>query len=285
MIDNPPKENVLKEITFSKEYNTKLELFLKFMPDDSRIFDGYRWSESIKSKFDSVTLRYKEVLDQIDRCSEDLERAREELDEIGYTDSGIECPKLAYKYEDFLNSIYALCENLSRIVAFLYPKNNLPQGFYDQKKRFLEGNIDQGYVEILKRVEWYDEIHTLRSESIHFLSGMVTGTNGDELGYLNVPKSSRSSALNKIKIDSIRDHINIIYKSVVEYILSFGDYFVQFLNKDSKAGFPCIRTTSGLLGAEERSLHECLSNLPGRCVTRKLDCPLRACCKARMDSS
>jgi hypothetical protein len=134
-------------------------------------------------------------------------------------------------------------------------------------------------------VKWYDEVHSLRSESIHFLSGMIMGADGNELGYFNVPKSSRKGKLNKIKIDSIRDHIDIIYRSVEKFLLLFGNHFINILDKESKASFPCIRTPSGLIGVEERSLHEYFSSLQGRCVTSKLDCPLRDSCKARRDAS
>ncbi len=270
----------MKRVVFSKKYNSNFELFLKFMANDSRIPDGYRWSQSIKDKCDSVTLRHEEVLEQIKRCSNDMDRMKKELDEIGYADSGIECPKLAYKYEDFLNSIYALFENVSKIVAYLYPKNSLPLGFHDQKKRFLNRDIDLEYTEILKQTPWYDEVQSLRSESIHFLSGMVMTADG-EPGYFNIPKSSRNGAPNKIKIESIKNHIDIIYKNVGEFIILFGNHFINVLDQELKAGFPCVRMPSGLIGVEERSLYEYLNNLPGRCVWPKLDCPLKDSCIAK----
>lgn len=275
----------MKEIVFSKKYTTNFELFLKFMANDSRIQDGYRWSQSIKDKLESVTLRYNEVLEQIKHCSDDTDRMKKELDEIGYTNSGIECPKLAYMYEDFLNSIYALCENISKIVAFLYPKKNLPQGFHDQKKRFLNRDIDIEYSEILKQSTWYDEVQSLRSESIHFLSGVVMTTNSYELGYSNIPKSRRDGTPNEIKIESIKDHIDVIYKNVGEFLILFGNHFINILDQESRAAFPCMRTPSGLMCVEERSLSECLNNLPGRCVTTKVDCSLRDSCQAKNSKS
>jgi len=109
-----------------------LELFLKFLKGDRRVPDAFRWSVSIRNKITVMQILNEEVFAQLPKCFDEIKEIKEKG--LG---SGIECTKLAIKYEVFLNSIYALCENLSRIVHYLY-KSRLPEGFRKQKSRFLK---------------------------------------------------------------------------------------------------------------------------------------------------
>ncbi len=165
----------------------KIKLFLLFLKGDKRIPDGFRWSMSIESKIKAVEILFKEVKAQTASCIKEFEDAKKKR----YSE-GNERLLLALKYEVFLNSIYSLCENLSRVVSFLYLKENLPQDFNRQKKRFGENpEIDPTYSEILDNfTKWYPEVRALRDESTHFLSGFIT-VSGSEYGYFNTPKSKR----------------------------------------------------------------------------------------------
>jgi hypothetical protein len=125
----------------------KIKLFILFMKGDNRIPDAFSWAFSIDSKIRAMDVLFKEVLNQIPQCHIELE----EIKKKGFG-SEIECLKLALKYEVFLNSIYSLCENISRVVAYLYHEKNLPQGFYKQKTKLFEQNIDPYYTNILSTV-------------------------------------------------------------------------------------------------------------------------------------
>lgn len=106
--------------------NFKLLLF--FMKGDSRIPDAFHWGFSVQAKVNAVGILHEEVLSQIPKCCNELEVA-----EKAGMGEAIQCLILAIKYEVFLNSIYALCENLSYLVHYLCRKK-VPLRFKDQKK-------------------------------------------------------------------------------------------------------------------------------------------------------
>jgi len=254
----------------------KIQLFLLFMKGDNRIPDAFSWSLSISSKIRAIDVLFKEVLNQIPNCFRELE----EVEEKGFS-SGIECLKLAIKYEVFLNSIYSLCENLSRIVAYLYSEKNLPQSFNDQRNRFLkQQNIDPHYTKILTSIKWWDEVHLIRSEATHYLSGFITIPSSTELGYFNRPRSKRKSTTANILKDNIEKHIKQLYNNVMKFLLAFGDHFIKIINQNCRIALCCIRTSSGLIGTKGISLKEYLNNEAGICLTPNLDCPLKDRCKA-----
>jgi hypothetical protein len=165
----------------------KIKLFLLFMKGDQRISDAFDWSLAVSAKINAMKVLFEEVLEQLPQCFDELEKIKKR----GYGND-VECLKLAIKYEIFLNSIYSLCENISRIVAYLYPDKNLPQSFLKQKNRFLKQEIDSIYAKILVNTDWYDEVRSIRSEATHYLSGFITISSSTELGYFNKPKSERN---------------------------------------------------------------------------------------------
>jgi hypothetical protein len=258
----------------------KFELLLAFMKGDSRVLDAYRWSLSIKTKGIAIEILYREVLTQIKKCFEELE----DINKKGYG-SYINFLILAIKYEVFLNSIYALCENLSRIVYYLYPTKNLSPRFREQKEKFLEDfSIDSDYSKILSGSNWYDEVHGMRSEATHFLSGLISFSSPIELGYFNIPKSTRKEALKKISIDDISKHATQIYNDVLQFLSLYGNHFIAIINQDSRVAMTCLRTSSELLGVRYISLREYLNGESGICHTKKLDCPKKDSCEARKKS-
>jgi hypothetical protein len=254
----------------------KIELFILFMRGDNRIPDAFSWAFSIDSKIRAMDVLFKEVLNQIPQCRVELEEIKKKG--VG---SGIECLKLALKYEVFLNSIYSLCENVSRVVAHLYYRKNLPQGFHKQKPKFLEQTIDTHYTNILSNTQWYDEVHSIRSEATHYLSGFITISSHSEPGYFNRPKSGGNSVLENISIDDIEGHTRQLYDNVKEFLSAFGAHFIEIIDQDARVPLPCIRTSSGLIGAKSMSLKEYLNNEPGICSTPDFNCPIAKSCKAR----
>ena len=254
----------------------KIYLFLLFLKGDKRIPEGFRWSMSIQTKIKDIEIMFKEVETQIPLCIKELENAEKE----GYTE-GIECLKLARKYEVFLNSIYALCENLSRIVAYLYSEHSLPHGFREQKKRFLEKHdIDPAYSKILEEfTNWYSEVHSIRTESTHFLSGFIT-ISESEIGYFNTPKSKRKDSPKKIDISDIEKHIKQVYYGVMAFLSEFGKHFINVIDEEPKIALLCLSTSSGYIGAKQISLREYKAGEAGICLTPDTDCPLKESCEA-----
>jgi hypothetical protein len=251
----------------------KFELFLGFLKGDARVPDAFRWSLSIGTKKSAMRILYEEVSIQIPKCFDELKEIREK----GFG-SGIECLKLALKYEVFLNSVYALCENLSSVVHYLYPSKTLPQKFRKQKIRFLKDpSLDSGYSKILMGTSWYDEVSAIRSEATHYLSGFIVISSPTELGYFNVPKSEKKD----VSINDVEEHIKRIYGDVLAFLSLFGKHFVTIINQDSPIALPCLRTRDGLLGVKSISLREYLNNEPGICQTIALDCPEKDSCEAR----
>ena len=220
---------------------------------------------------------FKEVEMQIPLCIKELEEGEKE----GYTE-GIECLKLALKYEVFLNSIYALCENLSRIVAYLYSEHSLPHGFREQKERFLgKHDIDPVYSKILEEfTSWYLEVHSIRTESTHFLSGFIT-ISESKIGYFNTPKSKRKDSPKKeIQISDIEKHIKQVYERVIAFLSEFGKHFINVIDERAKIALPCLITSSGYMGVRQISLRGYKAGEAGICLTPKMDCPLKESCEA-----
>ena len=254
----------------------KFELFLIFMKGDTRVPDAFRWSLSIKSKVSAMEILYKEVLAQLPKCSDELK----EIEKKGFG-SAIECPILAIKYEVFLNSIYALCENLSRVVRYLYHSKKLPESFRQQKSRFLKDlSLDSVYSNMLMATSWYDEVRAIRTEATHYLSGFITIPSPTELGYFNVPKSERRDTPKGILINDVEKHIKRIYNDVFTFLSLFGNHFITVINQDTRVVLPCL-VISGLLGAKRISLREYLNNESGMCHTINFDCPKKDSCEAR----
>jgi hypothetical protein len=254
-----------------KNYN----LLLKFLKGDSQVPDGMRWHFSIQSKLAAIEILRTDVLRQIPKCLTEEKCIREK----GYGD-GIEARILAIKYEVFLNSIYALCENLSYIAWCLLDKK-VPRHFNDQKKLAKADKLlDPNYGKLLSSSSWYDEIHLMRSESTHYLSGFITYANGTQVGYYNVPKSKRGTHVSKIQIDNIEEHVNHLFADLLLFLAACGNYFITIIRSEFRVSQVCLYY-KGLLGAKMISLKEFLNNEPGECQTQAFDCPQKNSCKAR----
>lgn len=252
------------------------ELLLAFIGGDNRIPDAIHWQFSIKAKIFAMEFSYDEALAQIPKCFDELR----EIEKRGYGNNK-ECIKLALRYESFLNSIYSLCENLSNIVKFLYPSFILPQHFTKQKSRFLKtDSIDPDYSKILAKTSWFDEVHAMRAESTHYLSGLITIPSSTALGYVNLPKSQRKGSLGKIKISDVEKHIKQIHNDVRTFLTLFGNHFVPILNQDSHLSLVCISSSDKVIGIRSISLKEYLNQEQWTCQGSK-ECPERVVCQTR----
>lgn len=252
-----------------------LDIMLAYLKGDERVPDGMRWYFSIENKMTAMDILRNDVLCQIPKCLEEQKKT----EEVGYS-SGIEALILGIKYEVFLNSIYALCENLGYVAYFLLGRK-LPRHFNEQKKKLLKMEEQEPtYSKILAKTNWYDEVHSMRTESTHYLSGFITITSPTEIGYFNLPKSQRGNPPREIHIKNVEEHVNQIFSDVLSFLSSFGDYFITLINHENRVAQVCL-FLNGRVGAKLISLREFLNNEPGICQTTAFECPEKNSCGAR----
>ena len=217
-------------VKFDDENLSNFDLFLDFLRVmEHEVPDAFRWSIAIRHKKLKMHFAYEDVFRQIPVWAVDNEKMQKKG--IGSSKEGI---ILALRYETFLNSVYSLCESISRIISCFYPQ--LSHGFRKQKNELLAKKryIDPRYAKILESVTWYDEVHAIRSEVTHFLSGFITISKNGEPGYFNEPKSVRKQTAQTISKDSIEKHILEIYQNIDVFLTRFGDHFIQKIDKNKK---------------------------------------------------
>lgn len=270
------------------------ELFLKFLPTvEYNTFvskidrhnphintsDVYLWKDSLKIKFIAVKLLYEEVLHQIPIWKNDIALTKER----GFNDDTSQLI-LLIKYETFLNTIYNLCETLSHLVRKFLRKANLPTGFHAQKQTKYANIIkcvDETYLEILDRVDWYNEVQSYRTEATHYLSGFIFISDTGEPGYLNKPNSDRQGAPENISIDNIKQHVIELYDKVCSFILEFSRHFLLTkCIKDQPIADICLRRADGGIGTRTITLSHYLSGRPPTCVALDFYCPHEGECEA-----
>lgn len=213
----------------SKEDLRNFDILLAFLKGDPRVPDGIRWYFSISNKLTAIEILRKDVLEQIPKCLAE----QRSIEEKGYG-QGTEALILGIKYEVFLNSIYALCENLG-YVAHCLLNRKLPEHFHKQKKKLLKTEgLEPTYSKILAKTTWYDEIHTMRTQSTHYLSGLITFSSVTAVGYFNMPKVEGGTPPSEIHIQNVEEHVNQIFADVLSFLSSFGNYFIGLINQENR---------------------------------------------------
>lgn len=260
-------------------------LFLKFLRTSKKMGkNNFSWAQSLDVKFRAIQILYNEVIAQIPKWQGEMEKVR-----IEGIASGIEGEMLTIRYEMFMNSIYGFCENLSYIVYQFYPQANLSRGFNDQKKQFLLSDtrkskriIDPDYSKILERTSWYNEIHDIRTESTHYLTGVIYSSGKGEPGYFNLPINGKTSISQESKIskESIRKHIHDIYQELSVFLDEFSKHFLQMCEGDQAVPKLCIRLSDGRTGWRTITLNDYLNGNPRKCAAMQFDCPYESCCNA-----
>ncbi len=264
-----------KEVPFSNFID-----FLHACVGDDRFKSRFEFVNSTKTKVSIVGICLKEFFSQIQLYQKEVEILKTD----GYVD-GLQHLTLIVKYETFLNSIYSLMENIAQIIFSLYPKKSLPRMFHEQKDRILkDSTIDTGYSKILEKLEWYDEVRSMRSEFTHFLTGMLVSFEDDIPGYINKPKSQRKDTLEKIEIKNVIQHAQYIYDNLVKFLEAFGKHFIDLINRDVRVLEICGLTQDFFVGTKLISYNEKKDGKAGICQTFKLDCPKANDCEARKNT-
>ena len=262
-------------VKFDENWNN-LTLFLAFLQVmEPTIPDAYRWSTALNQKIVKMHTAYEDVNGQIPVWYADHKKMQK--NGIGSSKEG---NVLSLRYETYLHTVYSLCETLSRITARFYPK--LSHGFREQKSELLNSkrDVDPTYAKILESVSWYDEVHSMRSEATHFLSGFITISKNGEPGYFNTPKSARKESLKEISKDSIEKHVFKIHKNIDLFLMQYGDHFIQKIDRNKKIAQICLLDGKKYVGAREFTLDDIFNKKPGKCHLPLYQCPIRNSCEA-----
>jgi hypothetical protein len=270
---------------------TDFELFYKFFRIiEPPIFEGYDkklgakrsyardWAQSLLDKFNAVSILCDEVLYQISMWKNEFEQLKERC--YGNT---IQRTILLVKYETFLNSIYSLCENISYMVKELYPKANLSPKFSIQKTNNLEKlrEFDDYYAKMLESADWYNEVHSMRSECIHFLSGFIFISGIEEPGYLiSKQYNERKGHAEGIEVENIEKHVKETYNSVYSFVNELSKHFMELrCDKNTPVGSPCLYG-GGLSGVRIMTINDILLRNQPRCEALEFNCPVEEKCTA-----
>ena len=209
-------------------------------------------------------------------------KSKEEMEIKGFG-SGIESELLLIKFETVLNSVYSLCDNLAFIGQTLHP--GIKRSFNDQRKN-IEKHRDRypeylEYFDLIASADWYEKLHTMRSESTHYLPGIVYHLpNGLGILYRNMEHSDE-----RIEIENIRDYVVGLLVDINEFLDKYGkNHLKQFITETHTTFHPClIPNPAGkgfLSGGRVITFSEYKNKLPGHCVTRNVPCPNKKNCPA-----
>ncbi|MDD3247836.1 MAG: hypothetical protein PHF18_13470 [Methanosarcina sp.] len=258
---------------------SEFDLLVLFLStSEIKVPDVSNFARSIRDKFVAVLVSYREVLEQIPVW--DKENKKREIEGIPYDVQGI---LLTIRYEAYLNSIYGLCENLSFLVKKFYSNDVLSNSFDRQKKQFLNDKqkLDESYSKILEKTDWYVEVHAIRSEATHFLTGLISTSESSGPCYsYKKAYNQRKGAPNEINIENVEDHVKEIQRKLVLFLSEYSKHFINLkFNKDKTVRVICLRTDDGNELFYSITLNDYLNKRPRKCDTLEFDCPHKEKCK------
>ena len=206
-------------------------------------------------------------LSQIDEYFKKVKQEMDQWDGKGVKSSRSHTILLAY-FEALLNNDYSIMETIAKITLPFFPKSSLPRTFHNQLEWFIrEENkkFDLEYSDYLsKNMEWYHSLREIRTEPVHFLSGLIV-FDKDENGlhipkYSNIIKSERKRT--GVKSDSINigiDFAHKIGKDTKEFLEFYGGHFLSQINPDAKTTVLTLNQGTGKIKPIEVTLKDLLS--------------------------
>jgi hypothetical protein len=236
---------------------SNLELFTSFIKGDRRCspqfkleqkkgkspvksldFPLYRYAISLKSRVQILSMLKEEVLCQNKMAMDEYEESQK----IGMGTS-YESLKLVIYYESFLNQIYNIMENISRINLIMFDdnKNKPPNKFSDQVKQIKKGNLKlhPDYDKLIKeKIEWYDKVNLIRNNANHFLAGFVVFGRSEEgktiPEYLNYNLSEREKhSCEELEIKTnILESTDSFYTSILIFLNCVAKIYIEKMDKD-----------------------------------------------------
>ena len=233
---------------------SKFQLFLTFINADKRCspqfmeepkrkgipvgeldFPLFRYVVSLKDRLSMLTILRNNIHNLNKEAKEEMERTHEKGS--GTNENGL---ILIVCYESFLNQIYNIMENLAKINLFMFDANNNPsQGFCKQMKTIKKGNLNfhPDYDKLIKEeMDWYKEVHRMRSNANHFMVGMNVFGRADDgewiPQYMNFNISDRLSDNDfKIERNILRD-AEFFYNSTIKILNQISEIYIEIMDKD-----------------------------------------------------
>lgn len=239
---------------------SKLQLFLTFINADKRCSPQFKEEQKRKGipvgKLDFPLLRYtfslKNRLGMLTVLRNDIhnlnKEAKEEMKRTQEKGSGTNEKSLILTvyYESFLNQIYNIMENLAKINFFMFDANITPKhGFSGQMKKINTGKLKfhPDYDKLIKEeMDWYIEVHQIRSNTNHYMVGMNVFGQADDgewiPRYVNFNISDRFSGNDfEIKRNILRD-TEFFYNSTIKILNQISEIYIEEMEKEKTCAVP-----------------------------------------------
>ncbi len=284
MSDDPGLLSFLDSWDYSYLEDNEIKDFFRFIQLDGDNRDQYinwnRLGDSICQKRHAVELLGEEVQDPLDEW-EDISK---ELEKYGFQ-AGYESVQIMVKFQTFLNSVYALFENLAFTAYLLIP--GLKRSFFQQQSdmdKLIQ--INKEYAGIVASADWYPDLNIMRSESTHFLDCLFF-LNGERcLGIKYIDFVSRRKGVDKtteIVIEDVVWYVNCIRDAISQYMVDLFAFFLTSFIKPDFVGYePCYMKRKEshflfLIGMKKVSFKNYLKGKPWTCMLDN-QCPFSDCC-------
>ncbi len=239
---------------------SKLQLFLTFIKADKRCspqfmeepkrkgipvgeldFPLLRYTFSLENRLRMLTILRNDIHNLNKEAKEEMKRTQEKGS--GTNEKGL---ILTVYYESFLNQIYNIMENLAKINFFMFDANITPKhGFSDQMKKINKGKLKfhPDYDKLIKEeMDWYIEVHQIRSNTNHYMVGMNVFGRADDgewiPQYMNFNISDRFSDSDfKIKRNILRD-TEFFYNSTIKILNQISEIYIERMEKEKTCAVP-----------------------------------------------
>lgn len=233
---------------------SKLQLFLTFIKADKRCSPQFmeepkrkgipggkldypllRYVFSLEDRLRMLTILRNNIHNLNEETKEEMKRTHEKGS--GTNENGL---ILTVYYESFLNQIYNIMENLAKINLFMFDTNNNPSSKFSKQMSTIKKdnlNFHPDYDKIIKEeMDWYDEVHQIRSNANHFMVGMnVFGRSNDGEWipqYMNFNISDRSHDYDFIIKRNILGDTDFFYNSTIKLLNQMSEIYIERMEKD-----------------------------------------------------
>ena len=201
---------------------------------------------------------------------------RKEVEKTNKSSTNEKSLELIIYYESFLNQIYNIMENISRINLFMFELNtSVKPKFTDQMKQIKSEKLKfhPEYDKLIKEeMNWYLQVHRVRSNANHFLTGTnVFGRSGEGepvLEYLNYNLSDRNDhSIDPFKIEyDILSTVDSFYNATISTLNKIADIYLEKMDKDKKCHITFI--VDGYLEIRELSCNDLIQGELGKLIGR-----------------
>jgi hypothetical protein len=199
--------------------------------------------------------------------------AKDNVENEGFTIPRANSLRMISLYQQYLDNIYNIMENISRFNLFCLNKN-MAHSFFDQRKKIIEGKypVPSEYLDIIRdEMDWYEDVHLIRSNMNHFLIGdydIEKTENGRWIfKYQNTNLSHRALLGNKQYIErNIVEDIKSFKTSLFSVLKKIFNVYLKKVGTDKKAHI--LKYTADGINIHELSFSEFISGEKGKIVEK-----------------